>query len=136
GCLPGARHTLNKQLMQAMYGGIDNNTVGNQVPPPSPGPLADFLSLEPLAEVDWIEPLVEGGYAVHYRSRKADVHGPGEKRTITAEKVILAAGTVGTIELLLRSQEKTKNQRNAWRFSRELGSGFSGNGDYIGFVRN
>src|SRR5207253_1222732 len=22
GCLPGARHTLNKQLMQAMYGGI------------------------------------------------------------------------------------------------------------------
>src|SRR5262249_24179995 len=137
GCLPGARHTLNKQLMQTMYGGIDNNTVGNQVPPPTvPGPLADFLSLEPLAEVDWIEPLVEGGYKLHYRSRKGDVHGAGANRTITAEKVILAAGTVGTIELLLRSREKMNRQANAWRFSDELGSGFSGNGDYIGFVRN
>src|SRR5205823_11682654 len=51
------------------------------------------------------------------------------------DKVILAAGTVGTIELLLRSKQHGDKTHNPWRFSEELGSGFSGNGDYIGFVQ-
>jgi cholesterol oxidase len=49
--------------------------------------------------------------------------------TVTASHLILAAGALGSTELLLRSQ--TPSDAGGLRFSSELGSHFSGNGDAI-----
>jgi cholesterol oxidase len=49
---------------------------------------------------------------------------------ITAETVVLAAGTLGSTEILLRSRD------HGLRLSGALGSRFSGNGDMIGFAYN
>jgi len=51
-------------------------------------------------------------------------------REVLAETVILAAGTLGSTEILLRSREKGLTT------SRTLGLGFSGNGDTLGFAYN
>lgn len=53
------------------------------------------------------------------RGRMADAF------TLTARQVILAAGTLGSTDILLRSQTGTQ------RFSGTLGHGFSGNGDVL-----
>jgi choline dehydrogenase-like flavoprotein len=146
GCLPGARHTLNKQLMKAMFGPADNTVPGHTplVPPPPAPPqlpapkidLKDTLSLTALAEVSHVEAAREGawtGYRVHYTTRDPD--DPGGKptrQTMLADKVILAAGVVGTVEILLRSRDEKKTLPH---ISDALGGGFSTNGDYIGFVQ-
>jgi cholesterol oxidase len=109
GCLPGARHTLNKSLLKNL-------------------PLADEnrVFLRPLADVDFIEPLATGGYKVHYKSM--DDHQSFQP---TANTVILAAGTLGSTEILLRSREKAHGQ---FLVSDKLGTRFSTNGDFSGFV--
>jgi cholesterol oxidase len=63
-----------------------------------------------------------GGYVVHYR----DLH---EKRNSTAraKRVVLAAGTMNTLQLLLEGQ-----RRNGLAAMPSLGSTFGGNGDAIG----
>jgi cholesterol oxidase len=63
-----------------------------------------------------------GGYVVHYR----DLH---EKRNSTAraKRVVLAAGTMNTLQLLLEGQ-----RRNGLAVMPSLGSTFGGNGDAIG----
>lgn len=130
GCLPGARHTLNKQLMRAIFGGVGNQTTGETPSaPPSSADLPGILSLEALAEVDFVEALPGGGYRVHYQVRDRDEPWRTTPKAMTAQKVILAAGCVGTVELLFRS--RTRGLAN---LSDRLGSGFSTNGDYIGFV--
>ncbi|MGB3471417.1 MAG: GMC oxidoreductase, partial [Erythrobacter sp.] len=48
--------------------------------------------------------------------------------TITADHVILGAGAIGSTEILLRSREKGLS------LSDRLGTGFSGNGDALGFA--
>ncbi|MGW8268342.1 MAG: FAD-dependent oxidoreductase, partial [Longimicrobiales bacterium] len=53
----------------------------------------------PETEVTWIRPF-EGGFQVTTRSGGAA--GPRKDRTTTARNVILAAGVLGTVELLLR----------------------------------
>jgi choline dehydrogenase-like flavoprotein len=154
GCLPGARHTLSKQLMKAMYGPplpADQPTatkppVSGHVPfkpPPPPPPrlpppqidLKDVLSLTALAEVSHLEPVRDGawnGYRIHYTIRDPkNPHGKPESRTMLADKVIVAAGCVGTVQILLRSRDTTRTLPN---LPEALGRGFSTNGDYIGFV--
>src|SRR5437667_3019807 len=54
---------------------------------------------------------------------------PGHRRT----RVVLAAGTLGTNEILLRSRDRT---RTLPHLSRMLGVGFSGNGDFLGSIQN
>jgi cholesterol oxidase len=109
GCLPAARHTLNKTLLKQL-------------------PLADEnrVFVRPLAEVDFIEPLQAGGYTVHYKGLE-----DGSPFHPTAATVIVAAGVLGSTEILLRSRDK-----NQGRFvvSDKLGSRFSTNGDFSGFV--
>ena len=122
GCLPGARHTLNKQLMLAIFGRPDGTP-----------PLFDNLKIKPLAEVDFIEELDGGGYEIHYdQYEHQNLREPGRKTrmTVTADKVIVAAGCMGTNEIMLRSKEK----RGLPGLSEEVGSGFSTNGDYIAFM--
>lgn len=96
----------------------------------NPPQLGGFLELWPLAEVDLVRALPEGGYAVDYRQRDATKPRRTEKRTVVAERVILAAGCVGTTELLLRCRE----EGSIPNLSERIGDGFSTNGDYIAFL--
>lgn len=107
GCLPAARHTLNKTLLKQL-------------------PAEDRVFVRPLANVDFIEPLAGGGYTVHYTGLEDDT-----KYHPTASTVIVAAGTLGSTELLLRSREKSQTP---FVVSDKLGSHFSTNGDFAGFV--
>ena len=52
-----------------------------------------------------------------------------ERDVVTARMVILAAGTLGTNEILLRSRETNGLALSDW-----LGKGFSANGNYLWFV--
>ncbi len=118
GCLPGARHTLNKQLMRAIHGAIDGK-----------GPQFPNLSLQALAEVDVIRAAPDG-YQIDYSQRDAEDPEQTVPVTITARKVIIAAGCVGTNELLLRCKERGTLPN----LSDKVGFGFSTNGDYIAFA--
>ncbi len=117
GCLPGARHTLNKTLIDKV------------VYPAAAQPKVEMRSL---AEVTNIVKLDAGGYEVQYE----DLHyGDGifddptkRHRKVTARVVVLAGGCLPTNELMLN----LKN--NGWKLSEETGKHFSTNGDYAGFI--
>ncbi|GAB3983085.1 hypothetical protein GCM10029978_088590 [Actinoallomurus acanthiterrae] len=85
--------------------------------------------LRTLHEVRGIRPRPEGGYEVDYAH-----HDPLEKarkvtlRTISCDRLILAAGTYGTTYLLLRAQESLPGLSDA------LGTRFTGNGDLLTFL--
>ncbi len=108
GCLPAARHTLNKSLLKNLPLAAENR-----------------VFVRPLAKVRFIEPVVGGGYTVHYQGLE---DGAGEFHP-TATNVILAGGTMGTAEILMRSRDKGK-----LTLSNKLGSNFSTNGDFSGFI--
>lgn len=119
GCLPGARHTLNKQLMAATLGKPDGTP-----------PLFTNLKIEPLCEVDVIRALPDGGYEIQFIQRHQDDSSSFDKRTVTADKVIVSAGCLGTNEIMLRSRER----QTLPNLSDKVGVGFSTNGDYVGFL--
>ncbi|HEX8180790.1 MAG TPA: GMC family oxidoreductase [Pyrinomonadaceae bacterium] len=134
GCLPGARHTLNKQLMRAILGRPKRYKPPSQ-PVGLPGgdddpPDFDNLKLEALAEVDVIAALPGGGYEVRYRKRDAADPSSYTEQRVTADIVIVAAGCLGTNELLLRS----KARGTLPNLSERVGFGFSTNGDYLAFL--
>ena len=76
------------------------------------------------AEVIGIRP-EHGGYAVTARTLDDDA---AATRTWRAPRVVLAAGSVATTELLLRARDL---HRTLPRLSHRLGEGFSGNGDFL-----
>lgn len=134
GCLPGARHTLNKQLMRAILGRPKRYKAADQ-PVGVPGgddelPDFDNLKLEALSEVDVITALPEGGYEVHYLKRDAAETWKTTELIVTADIVIVAAGCLGTNELLLRCKERGTLPN----LSNRVGVGFSTNGDYLAFL--
>lgn len=120
GCLPGARHTLNKQLMGAILGKPDG----------TPAAFDKILFLEPLAEVDTIRALNGGGYEIRYLQRDANDPSRTITKIVTAEKVIVSAGCLGTSEIMLRS----KMRGTLPNLSDKTGFGFSTNGDYLAFI--
>jgi cholesterol oxidase len=71
---------------------------------------------------------VGDGYVVHFR----DV-GTGRPRTVVGSRVVLAAGTLGTTEILFRSRDRAGTLPSV---SPMLGVGFSGNGDFLGSIQN
>jgi cholesterol oxidase len=78
-------------------------------------------------EVEHVE-IVDGTHRVHYLHRPDG--GRGEERGwVTARVLILAAGTLGTTEILLRSRRRHRLALSDW-----LGRGFSANGNYLGFA--
>jgi cholesterol oxidase len=93
-------------------------------------PLAEAHGAEvyPLHLVDKIEPLGEPGYRVHFKRLDADNPRQSEPGTVVGKTVILAAGTLGTSELLLRCREV---HRTLPALSPVLGHRFSGNGDFL-----
>ncbi len=69
------------------------------------------------------------GYVVHTLGGTAVATASLPERTITCDRLVLAAGTFGTTYLLLRNRAALPG------ISRMLGRRFSGNGDLLGFLR-
>ncbi len=121
GCIPGARHTLNKQIFSHINKG-------------SP------IDVHALCEVLGIEELSLGKYAVKFLDYRELIDDEDfspikdltdqEKAKITkvikTDRVVLAAGTLGSTELLLKSKKLN--------LSNKLGSKFSTNGDFFGII--
>lgn len=66
------------------------------------------------------------GYRVYFRDIVF-----GEQHSVTAQRVVVSAGTLGTTELLLRCRDV---HRSLPRISPLLGERFSGNGDFLSFA--
>ena len=99
--------------------------------------------LRTCCEVRTIAPAAEerggGGYTVGYSQHLAARDGhpdhlldptEQERRTVTAEQVVLCAGAIGSPRLLLA------NRATLPRLSPALGTHFSANGDYLALLRN
>jgi cholesterol oxidase len=108
GCLPAARHTLNKTLYNRF------------VSDPASG-----VTLVPMAEARFVRQ-VQSGYEVTYRDHRDD-----SDHAVSAPLLFVAAGTLGTTELLLRSRDQ-----GGLTLSKTLGTHFSTNGDFGAFAFN
>jgi cholesterol oxidase len=78
------------------------------------------------ARVEHVEKLRSGGWRVHLTRLDAP-RGTAPALSVEAEMVVLAAGTLGSTEILLRSRER------GLALSDRLGDRFSANGDIIAF---
>lgn len=78
--------------------------------------------------VSHVSPGERGGWVVHYR----DLDG-GEARQVLGHKVVVAAGTLGSNEILLRSRDVHKTLP---KLPARLGHGYSGNGDFLGNIQD
>jgi len=114
GCNTGSKNTLDHTyLSAAAHAGADLRT---------------------RCEVRSFAPLPGGGWSVRYVAHEADHVSEATDtkalplREITADRLVLAAGTLGTTYLLLRNRAVLPG------ISRLLGKRFSGNGDLLGFV--
>jgi choline dehydrogenase-like flavoprotein len=110
GCIPGARHTLNKQIHNAIKAGKP-------------------IDVFPLCQVDTIEDTGNSEYRYRVSLKDYRDDNNGITRTIETNLVILAAGTLGSTEILWRS----KNQ-NKLDISDAIGTHFSTNGDTFGVI--
>ena len=108
GCQYGAKNTLDLTYLAQAEG------LGTHV--------------QPRAYVTHIEPAKDGGYRVHYRDVVT-----GATASVTGQRVMVSAGTLGTNEILLRSCHL---YRSLPKLSARLGHGYSGNGDFLGSVQN
>jgi cholesterol oxidase len=98
--------------------------------------------VRPLCEADKIEPLADGGWRVEYvvhaplggwkaiRRRWLPFAPPivPERRTITARRLVVACGAVGSSELLLRQRDV---HRTLPALGPKLGHRYTTNGDYL-----
>lgn len=86
-------------------------------------------------EVIAFEPRDSGGYTVHYRklpmrSDEAELRAKPTMHTITADRLVLAAGAIGSTNLLLTNRSAFPH------ISKQLGTRFCGNGDLLTFALN
>ncbi len=90
--------------------------------------------LRPRCEVKAFAPRPEGGYSVEYVRHEPENEGRATdtralpRHTVTADRLVLAAGTLGSTYLLL------KNAAAFPGLSPALGTRFCGNGDLIAFA--
>jgi choline dehydrogenase-like flavoprotein len=148
GCIPGARHTNNKKIFDYL-----NHQTKKK-----------HFEVRPLCEVYDIEPLIGevGGMGYNYRVyyndfgardwKKANFNWTigsesyklelrlfrlvdnGKKKTIECKKLILAASSIGSTEILLKSINTTRTTGQRLNVSDKLGSGYSTNGDLLGVI--
>jgi cholesterol oxidase len=110
GCVRGAKKTLDQNyLAEAKQQGAE---------------------IRPLSMVTHISEGPDGGWRVHYRSVGAGQHRG--RRQIVGKIVILAAGSIGSTEILLRSRDGFRTLKN---LPRAVGRGWSPNGDFLTFAR-
>jgi cholesterol oxidase len=79
-------------------------------------------------KVEFVEKLPDGKWRIHGRHYKNAI--ASGRFTMTADNVILAAGSINTTEILMRSEMR------GLRVSPRLGTGFGGNGDFFGVSYN
>ncbi|HXS98205.1 MAG TPA: GMC family oxidoreductase [Candidatus Limnocylindrales bacterium] len=79
-------------------------------------------------KVEWLEKRASGGWRIH--GKHVDDDGSGDDFQIDATEVILAAGSLNSTEILLRSEAKGLSVSPA------LGTKFGGNGDFFGLAYN
>ena len=79
-------------------------------------------------KVEWIEK-IDGGWRVHGKHYTSNARN--EKFSLEAKNVILAAGSINSTEILLRSANL-----HGLSVSPALGTHFSGNGDFFGLAYN
>ena len=79
------------------------------------------------AKVSHLEKSTDGSWQVHVVDIGADKREGNATRRLSAARVIVSAGTLGSTEILLRSREK------GLALSDRLGQRFSANGDIIAF---
>jgi cholesterol oxidase len=72
--------------------------------------------------------VLDGGFEVSYLVHRPGDDAPPETEKATCRRLVLAAGTLGTVLLLLRSRIALPG------LSRRVGHGFSANGDYLAFA--
>lgn len=109
GCNIGAKNTLmTNYLPMARHHGVELHT---------------------RLEVDTVEP-AEGAWRVRCRQRGGPQGLMTTDRVLSARRVVLSAGSLGTTAILLRSQAE------GLRLSPRLGMNFSGNGDNFGVAYN
>ncbi len=124
GCIPGARHTLNKQIYNAL------NPPDNKPPKP--------LDVYPLCEVQNIEELIGDPDGYKYKVEFYDLSLTSDQtlteemkkqitRTIKTKTVVLSAGSLGSTEILLKCEKLNLNKKI-------LGSKFSTNADLLGVI--
>jgi cholesterol oxidase len=89
-----------------------------------PAGMKHGLEVRPLHLVKNIEP-VSGGYKVSFDELREGARFPG---SLTAARVIVAAGSLGSTELLLRARDVTRTLPNLSSF---LGRNWSSNGDFL-----
>ena len=82
----------------------------------------------PLHTAESIEPLEGQGYRVQFRRLDPDHPGQSEPGSVTGQQVIVAAGTLGSAELLLKSRDVLGTLPS---LSPALGQRFSTNGDFL-----
>lgn len=81
------------------------------------------VEIRPLHHVRCIEPLSAGGYRITVHDLAAR-----RVRTLDATRVVIAAGSIGSTELLLRCRDQ---YRTLPALSRQLGKGWLSNGDFL-----
>ncbi len=118
GCNVHAKNTLDLNYLHRAEHAHDAMVVSDHV----------VESIVPLDKDGRADPSAGGtyGYAVHGRSLDS-----GETEIHRGRRVVVAAGTLGSVELLLRSRDVLGTLP---RLSSALGHGFSGNGDFLMFV--
>ena len=86
--------------------------------------------LKTLSKVRYFQPNNGGGYKIHYVHYDLEAEGAETEHVITANQLILAAGSLGSTYLLLKSQALGFFPN----ISQQVGTHFSGNGDLINFA--
>jgi cholesterol oxidase len=84
--------------------------------------------VHPLHEVDRIAPRPGGGYQVDFVRRDPAAPTSTQRGSVIADVVVIAAGALGSNELLLRCRDR---HRSLPGLSKALGRGYSGNGDML-----
>jgi cholesterol oxidase len=98
------------------------------------GKLRHGLEIRTRCEAKTLAPRAGGGYAIGYVDHNEAEEGepratPPPTRTLTADRLILSAGTFGSTYLLLR------NRASFPGLSERLGTRFCGNGDLLTFAQ-
>jgi hypothetical protein len=151
GCIPGARHTNNKKLFDF----ISNDQKKDHI---RVYPLCEAFDIEPLddgsgfnykiyyfdynasamSEDDLTNSDTNGNiFKMHYKLfefAKISDKSPPPRDWLIAKKLFLAAGSIGSTELLLKSRDTKREDGNKLQLSDKLGLRFSTNGDLLGVV--
>jgi hypothetical protein len=129
GCIPGARHTLNKQIHKA----IDEGKLPLDV-----HPLCEVIDIKQIDNPQDPEYKYEVKFLdyrdiidnIDYNPAKInDAQKSKITKTIKTQQVILAAGSIGSTEILWRCKVN-----GSLKLSERLGEGFSTNGDMFGII--